>query len=594
VAEHWLAGREFELARVALLCAATSSIAVHAYPNAAQSLRRALELWPEGDDEPGRLAALDQLGRCTQLAGDSAGAVRAWSEAAAGYRAIGENAALAVAERHLAGALELQGAWERAITVRRSAADSFSIAEMPAEAAGERLVAVAHLQTASQFSEALPLVTAAIDDARKSGRIDLLARALGLEGVVRANLGDHQTGIAVARQGLALVLEHELIGSAAEAYYWMAEVLEHTADYDAARETYQEAFVYCEERELPGLGQTCLACLGYVMWWTGEWDQALTLSEEIRSSTDATAAAKAIAVEIQGYVHAARGKPKIARPLLLEALAIGRRTGYASTEFNCTWALARLDDLAGGSDGAIALCRAAMARWAETEDGHYAVPDLRWAATFMASQKRPADLAGCANALAKIAAQTGTLEARAALAHALGETALVEGDAHRAATNFVRALDLLRGIELPYERAQVQLRAGIALAATGDRQSGVERLTDAYRSAIKLGARPLADRAATELATLGESVDRRLGRRAAGRLERAGLTRRELEVVRLVAGGRSNREIGKELFLSERTVEMHIGNALTKLDCRSRTEAARKAADLGLLGPNAISGAESS
>jgi DNA-binding CsgD family transcriptional regulator len=86
-----------------------------------------------------------------------------------------------------------------------------------------------------------------------------------------------------------------------------------------------------------------------------------------------------------------------------------------------------------------------------------------------------------------------------------------------------------------------------------------------------------------QLVALGEQVERRLGRRAAGQRERAGLTRRELEVVRLVALGRTNREIGQELFLSARTVEMHVGNVLAKLDCRTRTEATHKAEQLGLL-----------
>jgi DNA-binding NarL/FixJ family response regulator len=77
--------------------------------------------------------------------------------------------------------------------------------------------------------------------------------------------------------------------------------------------------------------------------------------------------------------------------------------------------------------------------------------------------------------------------------------------------------------------------------------------------------------------------DHRLGRRAAGQLEHAGLSRRELEVLRLVSVGRTNREIARELFLSPRTIDMHVRNVLTKLGCRSRTEATRRAVELGLL-----------
>ncbi|HEY6782434.1 MAG TPA: LuxR C-terminal-related transcriptional regulator, partial [Candidatus Dormibacteraeota bacterium] len=63
----------------------------------------------------------------------------------------------------------------------------------------------------------------------------------------------------------------------------------------------------------------------------------------------------------------------------------------------------------------------------------------------------------------------------------------------------------------------------------------------------------------------------------------AGLSRRELEVVRLLAVGRTNREIAHDLFLSPRTIDMHVRNILRKLDCRSRVEATKRASELGLL-----------
>ena len=111
--------------------------------------------------------------------------------------------------------------------------------------------------------------------------------------------------------------------------------------------------------------------------------------------------------------------------------------------------------------------------------------------------------------------------------------------------------------------------------AVGDRETALERLGGAYRTARKLGARPLAAEAATEVAKLGGSVSRRAS-------EETGLTRRELEVVRLIAVGRTNRDVAQELFLSPRTVDMHVRNVLRKLDCRSRVEAAGRAREIGL------------
>jgi DNA-binding CsgD family transcriptional regulator len=122
----------------------------------------------------------------------------------------------------------------------------------------------------------------------------------------------------------------------------------------------------------------------------------------------------------------------------------------------------------------------------------------------------------------------------------------------------------------------------VALAAAGERQLAVERQAEAYRLARQLAARPLAGRAAAAIEELGESAEQRLGPAAADG-ETSSLTRRELEVVRLVAEGRTNREIAVELFLSPRTVDMHVRNILAKLDCRSRVEASIKAGEAGLL-----------
>jgi DNA-binding NarL/FixJ family response regulator len=113
----------------------------------------------------------------------------------------------------------------------------------------------------------------------------------------------------------------------------------------------------------------------------------------------------------------------------------------------------------------------------------------------------------------------------------------------------------------------------VAFAAAGARQDAIDRLNDAYRTARKLGARPLAGRAADELQALGERLE----------VRSAGLSRREVEVLRLAAEGLTNREIATQLFLSKRTVDMHVRNVLAKLDCRSRVQAAQRARSLRIL-----------
>ncbi len=70
---------------------------------------------------------------------------------------------------------------------------------------------------------------------------------------------------------------------------------------------------------------------------------------------------------------------------------------------------------------------------------------------------------------------------------------------------------------------------------------------------------------------------------AAGRLRSGDLTRRQREILQLVAQGQTNAEIARSLVLSPRTVEMHVANILGCLDSRSRADAVRRAAELGLL-----------
>jgi DNA-binding NarL/FixJ family response regulator len=127
------------------------------------------------------------------------------------------------------------------------------------------------------------------------------------------------------------------------------------------------------------------------------------------------------------------------------------------------------------------------------------------------------------------------------------------------------------------------------LGGGGSRGRAQQALQEAHGTAAALGAGPLlaeveglARRARLELgveATI--SAEPAAGAETAA--ERVGLTARELDVLRLVASGATNREIGHALYISQKTVSVHVSRILAKLDARTRVEAAGLAHRLGLL-----------
>jgi DNA-binding CsgD family transcriptional regulator len=575
VAAHWLAAGDRDRALDALLSSARELAAVHAHRDAASAALQALDLWPEGTRASERLAALDAYAHSAELAGDVAEAARALREAAAAHPS-------AEIQRRLAALYDLLGDRDRALSARLDAAGAFAAAGLPGEAAAERLRVAGYRQSAGRQSDAVELAITAAEEATRAERTDLRARALGLEGVARAKRGEFAEGVETIRAGLSLALEHELTAEAAELYQRLGTALETAADYGGAREALHTAVGLCEATGAAGQEHTCLSCMAYVLRELGDWNQAAELSRELGAGS-ARPDDALVADGILGSILAFRGDTRDGRPLLARCLATATRLDVVSMGVDSAAALAW--SAAHTGDGAVAAehSRAVLERWERSEDHHYAVWGLRTGAWIFATGGDLARARACAEALSAIAADAGHPYALAALAHALGETALREGDADAAARQLGRALELHADLDAPFERAQIAVRAGVAQAAAGERELAAQRLEEAYRAARRLGSRPVANAAADELTRLGEPLERRLGRRAAAAHEGAGLSRRELEVMRLVSVGRTNREIARELFLSPRTVDMHVRNILAKLSCRTRTEAASRAAELGLL-----------
>jgi DNA-binding CsgD family transcriptional regulator len=174
-----------------------------------------------------------------------------------------------------------------------------------------------------------------------------------------------------------------------------------------------------------------------------------------------------------------------------------------------------------------------------------------------AGDLRPARAA--ADELAELAAELDAPLPRALATGTAGAVLLAEGDPRAALPALRAAGTAWQELAAPYEAARVRVLVGLACRALGDEDTAVLELDAARQVFARLGADPdLAGVAAHLRPAAGDS----------------GLSPREVEVLRLVAAGRTNQAIAAELVLSERTVERHVSNILGKLGVGSRTAAA--------------------
>ena len=146
-----------------------------------------------------------------------------------------------------------------------------------------------------------------------------------------------------------------------------------------------------------------------------------------------------------------------------------------------------------------------------------------------------------------------------------------------------------KALEQPWETAYARFRQAEAILATrGSKHDVLPLLREAHRTATHLGARPLVDQI-ERLARRGRihltsaHAERRVRRASTPEGVVVELTPREWEALSLVAAGHTNREIGDELFISEKTASVHVSNAMDKLGALSRYDAAASATRLGLL-----------
>jgi ATP/maltotriose-dependent transcriptional regulator MalT len=167
--------------------------------------------------------------------------------------------------------------------------------------------------------------------------------------------------------------------------------------------------------------------------------------------------------------------------------------------------------------------------------------------------------AACRELQSRVEGHAGSAD-EAAAAYAEGAVELAGGDGRAALPPLRRAAEIWQRFEAPYETARVRELIGQACRELGDEDSARLELAAAREAYARLGA-------ADDLTRVSALVE------IADALESHGLTQRELEVLRMVAAGKSNREIANELVISEHTVARHLQNIFAKLGVSSRTAA---------------------
>jgi len=169
--------------------------------------------------------------------------------------------------------------------------------------------------------------------------------------------------------------------------------------------------------------------------------------------------------------------------------------------------------------------------------------------------------------------------------HANGAVTLAEGNALGALASLRQAQEVWQRVGAPYLSARVRVAIARAFLALGDRDGAALEIGAAKKVFTTLGAAPelAALGAAPELVALETRPDGATARAGAGKGAH-GLSARELEVLRLVAAGKTNKIIARELFLSEKTVDRHLSNIFAKLSVPTRAAATAWAYQHGLAG----------
>jgi DNA-binding CsgD family transcriptional regulator len=410
---------------------------------------------------------------------------------------------------------------------------------------------VARHEIAGDYEGAHAAATAAAEIAERFGDADLLAIAMHSQGNALVAQGRVGEGLALLDETMVAVVAGELSPIVTGLMY--CSVIDGCRRAYASRRAQEWTAAltrWCEEQpDMVAFTGRCLVHRAEIMQLHGAWDDALREARRAGGRPDPQMSqAAGQALYRQGELHRLQGE-------FVRAEAAYRDASRCGTEPQPGLALLRLAQ--GNGEAAAATIRRVAAETTERLERVRLL--LAYFEIMLAAGDAGAAHEAC-DELEQLARGFGSGMLDAVVAHARGAADLDAGDARAALVALRRASSAWQELGAPYEAARVRVLVGLACRALGDADSAALELDAARDVFAELGAAP--DVARVEALSGG-----------AARAGTHGLTPRELQVLRLVAAGQTNKAIAAELVLSERTVDRHVSNIFVKLGASSRSAA---------------------
>jgi len=381
---------------------------------------------------------------------------------------------------------------------------------------------------------------------------DLLTMSRLGQGMCLVIQGDGTTGIALLDEVMVAVTSGEVSPMyAGIAYCTVIAGCFDVFDLRRARQWTAALTRWCDSQ--PGLVPfrgNCLVHRCELMQLDGAWTDAMETAQQACEQLSGP-----VTWDTLGSAFYQLGELQRLRGVFAEAAESYRTASASGRQPEPGRALLRLAQ--GRIDVAAAVLRRTLDEAQELPARSRVLP--AYVETMIAAEDLASARAG-ADELSEIAETLDGPYLRAIAAAAVGSVLLAEGDARSALPKLRAAGSAWRGLDARYETARVQALIGLACSALGDPETSAMELDGARKVFEQLGAKPDIER-------LDDLIRRPYGQRPGG------LTSREVEVLRLVATGKTNRAIARELGLSEKTVARHVHNSLTKIGAPSRAAA---------------------